>query len=310
MNTEIFDTITYLMKRGIPYRTPGKDVSQNWIGVNCPFCKDDPETHLGINMSDPRFQRNFISCWRCGKKGNIYDLIKDVERCNHDRATRIIEEFQDRSLIHLITEKKIVRKDPGSKILLPEFSKEMMQCHYDFLVKRRYDPDYVTRKYDLYFCNQLGKYKYRIVMPIYQEGKLVTFIARDTTGLAEESYLALAQEQSIKFSKECVYGIDDLRSDTGAIVEGVFDQWRIGDGALATFGVEFTTAQLVVIAKKISKAVVLYDAGSDAQLRADKLAWQLAPLLKQVIRYSIPKGDPDELNDDEVAYLKKDIFGR
>lgn len=310
MNIETFDTLSYLIKRGIPYRTEGKDVSSNWIGVACPFCKDDPETHLGINMSDSRFQRNFISCWRCGKKGNIYDLIKIIERCSHDRIISIIEKYQDRSLIHLMRERPIIRKDPNSSIILPEFSKEFLDCHLNFLKKRRYDPEYVIDKYDLYACGYTGKYKYRIIIPVYQEGKMVTFIAKDVTELAEESYLALSQAESIMFSKECVYGIDDLTGTTGAIVEGTFDQWRIGDGALATFGVEFTTAQLLILAKKLTTAVILYDAGDLAQARADKLAWQLAPLIKRVIRYSIPKDDPDELNDDEVKYLRKDIFGR
>lgn len=310
MNTETFDTISYLIKRGIPYRTGGKDVSSNWIGIACPFCKDDPETHLGINLSDPRFDRNFISCWRCGKKGNITHLIKELERCSYNKVEEIINQFQDRSLLHLVKEKPIVRKDPNSNILLPEFSKDFLDCHLNYLIKRRYDPEYVIHKYDLYACSMTGKYKYRIVIPVYQEGKIVTFIAKDVTGLAEESYLALSKAESILFSKECIYGIDDLRGTTGAIVEGTFDQWRIGDGALATFGVEFTAPQLLILAKKLTTAVILYDAGDIAQSRADKLAWQLAPLIKKVVRYSIPKGDPDELNDDEVKYLRKDIFGR
>ena len=43
-----FDIISYLENRGVSYWTEGKNVTDGWVNINCPF-SPDPSNHLGIN---------------------------------------------------------------------------------------------------------------------------------------------------------------------------------------------------------------------------------------------------------------------
>ena len=307
--SEIFDTQSWLASRGISYQTTGQDVGSGWIGVCCPFCDNDPAFHLGINLSNPRFTRNYIHCWRCGKKGNITHLIKEKEKCSWSAINAILEKYKDRTLIHLRTEDKFQRKTESDHILPSDARKVFLPVHMNYLYSRRYDPDIVVPKYDLYACPQYGDHKYRIIVPVYMEHKIMTYVGIDTTKKLNERYKAASHEKSILFSKECIYGIDSC-GDVGIVVEGILDQWRIGDGAIATFGVEYTKAQIRILIWKLKRAFVMYDAGAEEQ--ADKLAWDLAVFMpkNKVEVLQLKQGDPDDLSDSDVRWIRKEVFGR
>ena len=82
-----FDIIFYLEEIGISYSTSGKNISQNWIGINCPFC-DDQSNHCGINIHSKVY-----SCFRCGSKGNVTKLIMALENKNVSGAMNTIKQF-------------------------------------------------------------------------------------------------------------------------------------------------------------------------------------------------------------------------
>lgn len=308
-STNIFDTETWLNLRGVKYIRSGQDVGAGWVGVKCPFCSDDPEYHLGVNLSNSRFDRNYIHCWRCGKKGNIVQYVKEIEKCDWGQAYRVIESHQDRNLIHLRTEQTYRRKQEGEKLIPEEASKIFLPCHLNYLRKRRYDPDILIPKYDLYACPYYGNYAYSLLAPVYMEHRMMTFVGIDVTGKRNERYKAAPKEQSVLFSKECVYGIDRCNK-VGLVVEGLFDSWRIGDGAIATFGVEYTKAQIQIIAWALKRVYVMYDA--EATDKADKLAWDLSIFMpkNRVEVLVLKKGDPDDLTEEEAKWVRKEVFGR
>ena len=55
----------------IPMRNNGY---RPWAEVNCPFCKNPPDTHFngGFDMNNPRFY-----CWRCGSH-SYYDAVSKI----------------------------------------------------------------------------------------------------------------------------------------------------------------------------------------------------------------------------------------
>jgi len=46
-----FDVEQFLYDYSVSYTTSGKNVSQGWIGVQCPFC-DDHSSHGGFNINE------------------------------------------------------------------------------------------------------------------------------------------------------------------------------------------------------------------------------------------------------------------
>jgi len=293
-----FDVIAYLEDKGIEIVYSGKNVSSSggWIGIQCPFCGDN-SSHGGINLISKAY-----SCFRCGggtEKRSVLDLIQMLESCSKSKAWEITRKYQNLDSFH--EEKEIIR---ASKIEMPSgVSKEFPDVHIEYLKKRGFDPKQVIDKYDLYAGKYTGFFKHRIVIPVYLNDQMVTLVGRDISGLADEPYKAWPSEQSKLSTKETLYNIDSIRKNV-IIVEGILDVWRIGDGAVATFGTKFTPKQLMLL-KGIEKAFVMYDA--EAQKEAHKLAASLYGLVGCIEIMELSHGDPCDLTQYEVEELRKDI---
>ena len=76
INFESFDIIKYLQSRHINYTEEGKNVSEGWIGIRCVFpgC-EDMSNHLGIHL-----ESKVISCWVCGRRGSLLNLILLIDK--------------------------------------------------------------------------------------------------------------------------------------------------------------------------------------------------------------------------------------
>ena len=255
MNLESFDTIAYLESLGIEYRESGKNISKNYIGVCCPFC-DDNSFHLGIHK-----QSKTISCWKCGVRSNVLKLIQEVSLVSYNQAIAIFYKFQDSSLAYL-NPKEEVR--PQSSVDLPKgSSKNFTGVFTNYLFKRNFQPDTIIKTYDLYAGAIGTDFAYRIIIPIYQQYELVAYLGRDATEKNTLKYLNCPVELSKIPIKECLYNLDAVR-DKAIIVEGVTDVWRLGAGAIATFGVQYTRQQLSLLIG-LKKVFVLYDQDAAAQ---------------------------------------------
>ncbi|KKK72386.1 hypothetical protein LCGC14_2904360, partial [marine sediment metagenome] len=91
MSLETFDPILYFENRNISYSTEGKNVTEGWCNIECPFpfC-DDPSNHMGINLESKLF-----SCWACGEKGGMDRLIQELEGCSWPESQLILSQFQE-----------------------------------------------------------------------------------------------------------------------------------------------------------------------------------------------------------------------
>jgi DNA primase len=192
-----------------------------------------------------------------------------------------------------------------SKVLFPTgTSKVFPQSHINFLTNRRYDYEKVISDYDLYCTGPVGDYKHRIIIPVFLKNRLVSFVGRDVTGLSDVKYKNSSEDYSIKDVKQCLYNMDSIVRDRAIIVEGILDAWRIGDGAIATFGTKYTREQLRLL-KGLKQAFIFYD--SDAVSIAHKLAYDLSSIVPQIEVLELSEGDPDNLSDDDVKALRKDL---
>ncbi len=291
-----FDARSWLESKGIPYGSEGKNIGRSWIGIICPFCGDSGN-HFGIGPN------NQINCWVCGKKGNVIDLIKEVENCGFKHALNILDEYQDYTFRKL---KQDILTRHNENILPSEARDKFPQNYLDYLVKRRFDPEIIIPKYKLLACPNFGDYAFRIIIPCYFNKHVVNFTAVDTTG-KKTKYKHCPNNKAITPMKNLLYNIDVVYQKA-IIVEGTTDVWRLGDGAIATMGIEFTTEQIKLLIQRNLKTIhIMFDADKSAQLQAKKLAQALSNFVPTNI-ITLPKGDPADLSDKEALEIRKEFL--
>lgn len=295
MDLEDLDTRSLLDELDIDYSVGGKNVTSGWTEVNCPFCEDDPSYHLGISP------QNLLHCWRCGVKGNIIKYLKVVLDKPYHEIRNIIETFT-------ISDDNILRMEEQQKRIIPETislpreaKREIPQDAKEYLMKRRFDPQEIRRKYRLSFCTYLGDYKFRIIIPVYENKKLVSFTGRDYTGKASLNYFH--DNSGSMIGKPYLYNIDSVK-DKALIVEGITDTWRMGDGTIGTFGIEYSKTQVLKIARLgLELAIILFDDEEQAQAQAKKLALDISPYVEKV---KIARFSSDDKKKKDPAEIFKD----
>jgi len=307
INLSAFDVKKYLDSRGIPYDEGGKNVKSGWLGINCLWC-DDPSNHLGINLDTMG-----INCFRCPRKGTVITLVMKLDRLSYQSAISELKKFSYRelSISQMELENGRMRQQGQhfQSISLTQFSTDMQNYHYDYLVSRNFDPEFLRKKYDLRFTGPLDKnYRMRIIVPIYQNNQIISFTTRDITRKAKISWVHASPEIALP-PKQCLYNIDTVK-DTAIVVEGVADVWRLGDGTVATFGDKWTKKQVHLL-KDCKRVFILFDPEEEAQKNASKMAYSLAPFVSESIILEMEGGkDPAELSTEEVEKIRLEIFGK
>lgn len=300
IDLDLISIIDFLEDRGVDYSTAGtKNVSAGWIGTSCLFC-GDRSNHLGINL-----ENNLISCFKCGKKGSILNLIQEVDRCSYRKAKETALKFVCSDFSHLI---KKERNHAETTMFPAGTSSNFLPIHDAYLMKRRYDRKFLEHKYDIQAIGPTcDDWKFRVLIPVYLNHDIVTYVARDVSGKAEIPYKNCPAEKCVMQVKDVLYGIDNVKEGgTGIIVEGLFDAWRIGTGALCSFGTQYTANQLALLAnKRLSKVCVMFD--QDATSKGRELAHTVSSVVSDVELILLDEGDPDDLTEDEVWQLRRDL---
>jgi len=279
---------------GIDYTNSGKNVSEGWIGVSCPWCGDS-SNHLGINIKS-----KVCSCFRCGATGNIVSFLSE-ELGSIKSAMDVISTSIPRELQH--EEQQTIYR-PKSVVLPKEASEKITTRHAGYLQSRNFNYVDIMRKYPLYFCGPIGKWANRIIVPVYKNFKLITFTSVDISEKSIVRYRHEQEERSILPIKEYLYGIEYTNGHSCATVEGLFDTWRIGYGAVPTWGTKVTSAQKALLAK-FKEVYIAFDGDYAGRKGAEKLGNDLAPFTNVHI-LDIPEGkDPDTLDDSEIKEIRK-----
>lgn len=299
----MFDAVTVLREHQIPFWTEGKNVSPGWINVQCPFCNDH-SNHCGINPV-----KYYVNCWKCGRH-SIKELLVALLNISYRQADQIIEENETYDPIALYKQK---RQNTNTSLSLPPGTGDLKKMHKSYLLSRNFNPEEIVSRWSIRGTEVLGPYAYRIIIPIFLNSKLVSYQGRDVTGKSELRYMACQPEDEIVSHKSITYGCDKIRNRKAIIVEGVFDVWRMGPGAVATFGTSYSNAQIKFIQQIIDTAFLLFDPGDEqAEEKAHKLALQLSAIgtTCELIELEDHDGrDPADLTQDEADYLKKYLIG-
>jgi DNA primase len=271
--------------------------------VQCPFC-DDHSNHCGVNPIKSR-----VACWRCGHH-YLDQLIAALLGVSYKEAKEIIKEYSSDDLNYSYTSEK---KRQNKSVSLPKGTGELQQIHINYLLQRNYDPEEIKKVWGIKGTGPIGEYNFRIIIPITFENKLVSYQGRDVTERSSLRYMACKPEEEVVLHKNILYGLENIKDRKGIIVEGAFDVWRIGEGALATFGTSYRNRQITCIKKYLDQAFLLFDPGDiEAQKKAKGLARSLASLKVKTELIELPEADgkdPGDLSPDEGKYLRKFLIG-
>ena len=291
-----FDALSFCKDNSVPYWTEGKNVKPGWIGIQCPLCGDH-SNHGGFNVKG-----GYYSCWKCGGSA-IQWVISKLLKVSKQRAEAIVLEYSGRgSLLSALNSKK---KSTVSSIKMP--GDPLGPMHQKYLKKRGFDPDFIAKKYGVLGTGISGDWKYRLMVPIYLDGKLVSYQGRDITGKQEHRYMTLSVEKSVVNPKEILYNLDNCIGDTICVVEGVFDVFRMGDGFAATLGTSLKETQIKLLSK-YRRVLFLFDPEEEAQEKARKAASKLGSLGISVELIDLEMdADPGDLSVEQALQIRKEL---
>lgn len=298
------DIIQLYQDYSIEYHTEGHPhCREGWVNVECPHCTGNPGLHLGYNLEE-----NFFSCWRCGWKPidqTIAKLLNVPER----EARQIIKRYG--LLVSKPVEEQKVKvhvkafKLPSGTMLLQEY-------HRRYLENRNFDPDYLVKVWGLLGTGPVSNldkidYKLRIIIPFIWGNELVSFDSRDITGKDPGRYKACPKDREIIAHKSILYGKQEAWKNTGILVEGPTDVWRLGTSSFACSGIKYTPEQVRVIPNYFKRIAVCFDDDPQAKIQANKIVAELKFRNVDAFRIDI-KGDPGDMEQNEADYLVKQLI--
>lgn len=292
----MFNYIKFFEDYNIEYWTEGENVPTGGVNTRCYSCSDK-SNHLVWNGYS-------TFCWKCHKH-SLYKSIKDMLQIEGKEVYKILNEYQtsDVSTPNLNHEpKKYNNKSidvPGMKLLKP---------HYNYLEGRGFDAKYIENKYDLRATLSEGEgYAYRIIIPIYYQNRIVSYLGRDFTNRQKLRYMTCKPEKEIIPHKNILYNLDNCNYRTAIVVEGTMDAMKLGDNCCATFGTAFKKEQLLLLREKFDKIFTMFDGDDEAQKHASILANKFNLLGGKTENIRLESGDPGEMSLEEVKELKRDL---
>ena len=282
--------IQFCEREKIEYRTSGNHTRSGWIQIDCVFC--GPGTgkfHMGFNLIRPRF-----SCWRCGGHKSFETMKLLTGRTPAD--------------IHGIWEafpKEKIEDAPNVRgnFTMPKGVKPMARCHRDYLRSRRFNPNRIEAVWNVGGIEiNGGQYKWRLYIPIISGGIHNSWTTRTiATDPDVTRYLSAPPEFERIGHKELLYG-EDFAGETIIIVEGPMDAWRIGPGAVCTFGTRPTPAQIIRMGR-YPKRYVCFDHGAERYSQALVEALSVFPGVTHSI--SLEASDPDSMGKKELSQVRR-----
>jgi len=292
----VFNITAFCKDYNISYSLQGKNISPGWVGLQCPF-HADTSYHLGFNA-----QGGYFYCWKCGSH-HTSRIIQELLHCTLYDAYSIIEEYNTRTVLIEALNKK---KPLAETLVLP--GEELTKPYRVYLHRRGFDPDDIIAQYKVKAGGIVGDWKYRLMIPVYHNHRLVTYQGRDITGNTDLRYKTLAVEKSVENPKHCLYNEDAVPDKKNIIVcEGVMDVWKMGSGAVATLGTS-TTEEQVRKLSAYANVYIVFDPEAIAQKRARKLGERISALGANVT--VIDTGldhDPGDMTAKEVETFRKEL---
>jgi hypothetical protein len=313
----------------VPFVEKGPNTARGHISAKCPMCGDDPSQHMGmkLDMDDPRW-----GCLRNSDHRGVspHRLIRAFVGCTELEAARIVHQFGAKIMLEQPAKSDQLPPLPGSSLVMPGLffpiagAKNFGTMFTDYLRKRNFPLGHIQQvaaKYHLRYCT-LGEWNMRLIMPIYQNNRLVSWTGRTILdGQVEPlryktlSDNAEAKPRALMKTTHTLFNYDEIVKGGRALVisEGPFDAMKVDfygknrnirGTALFTNTISPEQIKLLIeIMQGYDYVFVLLDRGAKAQ--AMKVAGELQPYHPNVLQmdWDGPAKDPGEMDMNSIIHL-------
>lgn len=285
------------------------------VNSNCPFCDTKIDSfNMGFNPAG-----DYCTCWKCGGH-NLQLTLSKLLSIPKNQIDEVTEQYKGRtSLLNTLNGKKIAK---AKHLELPTDTFTPMERKY--LTSRNFNPKLLHDKYKVVGGGITGDWKYRIIIPLIINGKIVSWTGRsilEKSKLKELNiprYKNLSIEESVINPKETLFNLDNSLRKEVIITEGCFDVMRFGglnfnknDNIICSFGTTMTEGQLKVIVDRYEKVFMMFDNEPEAQKKARKYGLQLSSmgLSVEVVDFYSDFGvnDLGDCSDEQVNIIKKEL---
>lgn len=303
-----FDAIKFLDDHHIPYRQDRRAERVGWLHIDCPLCSGQSRHTGGFNIADSRYKGQY-RCWRCGWQ-QLDKVLAALLRIPTGQAWRMAREYMTGD--NGPPSSALTPRSRASSLKWPLGIGPMGDRHKAYLTGRGYDPEELERVWSLMGTDHRDPdFRWRIIAPINDiKGDPISYQGRDIIGDHPLRYRACDEEGEIIHHRHTVYGLD-LAVPKGRclVVEGITDVWRMGPGAVATFGTGWTLEQQRVLVEWFPVVFVFFDPEDvKARKAADLLMLGLRQFgveTEEILCDSA--GDPGGLSDSEARAMMMDL---
>ena len=285
--------IEILDQHNIPYKDEDghHHARSGWIQIDCPFCgKDSGRYHMGFSISG-----GYVNCWKCGGH-RLTDVLMELLKIPFYECQKLLKDLD-------ILPKKIKKKK--GQLQIPKGVKELQEPHIRYLRKRGYRYKVIEQLWKLEGIGLHSSLPWRIFIPIYYKGKIVSWTTRSIKDKGQR-YISASEKQESIPHKNILYGEDYVRHSI-IVCEGPLDVWKIGPGAVATFGTSYTALQI----KRISKypvRTVIFDNEKTAQKKAKVLCDILSLFPGETTNLIMEDNDPGSATEAEIEKIRKEFL--
>lgn len=278
-------------------RWGAKPYRRGWLKGDCPSC--GKEDKWGINISTNR-----TNCFVCGYNSNPIETIAYIE--NLLTSTEVISYLKDFEGVEY-KEEEVKPYELLDNVRLPEGFKNIRRgdsllgkAARSYVKRRGFNIQEVSRA-GWGYCTT-GDYIGYIIMPFYQEGKLVYFNARKYMFDGVKFNNPPVEEFGLGKSM-LIYNVDSLHLYKKIwVTEGLMNARTIGDNAVSLGGKKYSNYQLNVLLKSsVEKFIIAFD--NDGYDDAIRLALQLQPFKKVKVIYFEDDRDINDLGKRKVIKM-------
>jgi DNA primase len=294
-----YDMLSFLKDHRIDYRTRGKGISQGWVGINCPFPHGsyrDVDYFLGIEQTTGK-----CSCWSCGSLKPV-EVVSKILNISIPEAFIVLKEYNkgkvyaEYDTISTVSEVTLPPKIPFNPVEL------------EYLKSRNITNENIET-YKLQSGGFFGFFAYRIIIPIYQNNRLVSATSRTVVN-NDVRYLTMPAQLEVVPHKHTLYAKDFIPGNKVVVVEGPIDAIRGGPGFISTYGTEITSEQIMLLTK-YDEVCILGDDDYAGKKAARRLADQLS-ILSGTVVYSVTHDhtgkDTASLPDEAIKELRQELL--
>lgn len=259
-----------------------------WIQLkSCPFCSSS-NYHLGY-----RLDSKYCNCWKCSYHSAWSVFTK------FGIPGPVIKAFLGSLQTHYTQ-----AVDVRGTLEEPSYRGPLLKAHKDYLRARGLN---VKQLVQLWNVEGIGiapaPLAWRVYIPIEFQHKRVSWTSRAIGQEVTRRYhSAPAKCEAVNHKRIC-YGLDYCTQSV-VICEGPVDVWKIGPGAVGTFGTSYSTAQVRLLSA-FPYRFVCFDSSKDAQAVAVKLAHELSAFAGETQNIVLDAKDPGEATQKEIALLRK-----